>query len=114
MQECRDIDFFGIFLFTAGLLLFIMGLSWGGVQYPWKSAHVISTIVIGFCTCVAFVLYGMAPSNRFYRASVTSHRRALRPPKAAHYSNAPVQKFGLFQPCRRDNGWRYDVLFYQR
>ena len=59
MQELRDLDFGGMFLFIAGLLLFLMGLSWGGSLYPWKSAHVIATIVIGFVLCVIFVLYGM-------------------------------------------------------
>ncbi|KAK6423434.1 hypothetical protein LTR95_016530 [Oleoguttula sp. CCFEE 5521] len=34
-----------------------MGLSWGGTSYPWKSAHVIATIVVGFACLVAFVLY---------------------------------------------------------
>jgi len=34
-----------------------MGISWGGSYYPWKSAHVIGTIVIGFLALVAFVLY---------------------------------------------------------
>jgi sterol desaturase/sphingolipid hydroxylase (fatty acid hydroxylase superfamily) len=33
-----------------------MGISWGGSYYPWKSAHVIATIVVGFFL-VAFVLY---------------------------------------------------------
>ena len=30
MQQLKDFDFVGMFLFTAGLLLFLMGLSWGG------------------------------------------------------------------------------------
>jgi hypothetical protein len=34
-----------------------MGISWGGSYYPWGSAHVIATIVVGFCSLVAFVLY---------------------------------------------------------
>jgi len=34
-----------------------MGISWGGSYYPWKSAHVITTIVVGFLSLVAFVLY---------------------------------------------------------
>ena len=34
-----------------------MGVSWGGSYYPWKSAHVIATIVVGFLSLVAFVLY---------------------------------------------------------
>jgi hypothetical protein len=37
----------GIFLWTAGLTLFLVGVSWGGVIYPWKSAAVISSMVIG-------------------------------------------------------------------
>lgn len=37
----------GIFLWTAGLTLLLMGISMGGTIYPWKSAAVISTLVIG-------------------------------------------------------------------
>jgi MFS family permease len=57
MEQFRRQDFVGFFLFTGGLLLFIMGLSWGGSVYPWKSAHVIATIVVGFLCLVGFVLY---------------------------------------------------------
>lgn len=34
-----------------------MRISWGGSYYPWKSTHVIATILIGFLSLVAFVLY---------------------------------------------------------
>lgn len=47
----------GIFLWTAGLTLFLMGISWGGVIYPWKSAAVISSIVIGFVLLVVLFVY---------------------------------------------------------
>ena len=30
-QEIQELDYVGIFLYTAGLLIFLMGLSWGGV-----------------------------------------------------------------------------------
>ena len=30
----------------------------GGCLYPWHSAHVISTLVVGIVFRVAFVLYG--------------------------------------------------------
>lgn len=36
---------------------FIIGLSWGGSSYPWKSAPVISTIIIGFFLLVALFIY---------------------------------------------------------
>lgn len=57
MEQLKRQDFVGFVLFVGGLLLFIMGLSWGGSVYPWKSAHVIATIVVGFVALVAFVLY---------------------------------------------------------
>jgi len=40
MQVFKDFDFIGCLLFTAGLLLFVMGLSWGGSLYAWKSGYV--------------------------------------------------------------------------
>jgi hypothetical protein len=39
------------------LTLFILGLNWGEVTYPWKSAAIISTIVIGFLCIVALFIY---------------------------------------------------------
>lgn len=59
MQELRDIDYVGIFLFTGGSLLFLLGISWGGVMYIWSSAYVIGTLVSGAIALFAFVLYGM-------------------------------------------------------
>lgn len=56
-QVIEDFDFIGLILFVGGLLIFLMGISWGGSYYPWKSAHAIATIVIGFLTLVAFILY---------------------------------------------------------
>ncbi|OAL44211.1 TRI12-domain-containing protein [Pyrenochaeta sp. DS3sAY3a] len=64
-QELKDIDITGIILFTGGLLLFLMGLSWGGQLYEWSSAHVIATMVVGFIMLVAFVLWELyAPLSR--------------------------------------------------
>ncbi|KAK5117986.1 hypothetical protein LTR62_004030 [Meristemomyces frigidus] len=56
-QQFMRQDFLGLVLFIGGLILFIMGLSWGGIAYPWGSAHVIATIVVGFTLLVAFVLW---------------------------------------------------------
>ncbi|KXT16599.1 hypothetical protein AC579_6654 [Pseudocercospora musae] len=43
-------DWIGLLLFSGGLCIFIFGLNWGGVLYPWSSAHVIATMVIGAIT----------------------------------------------------------------
>jgi len=53
----EDFDLIGLVLLVGGLLIFLMGISWGGSYYAWKSPHVIATIVIGFFALVAFVLY---------------------------------------------------------
>lgn len=57
-QQFRELDWGGLFLYTAGLVIFLVGLSWGGQTYPWASAHVVSTIVVGGITLIAFALYG--------------------------------------------------------
>lgn len=57
-EQFKRTDFGGLFLFTAGLLLFTMGLSLGGNPYPWKSARVLSLIIVGACSLVVFGLWG--------------------------------------------------------
>lgn len=58
MEQIKRIDYVGLILFTGGLSVFLIGLSWGSGSYPWSSAHVITTIVVGGVSLVAFVLYG--------------------------------------------------------
>jgi hypothetical protein len=53
----RNFDYAGTALYTGGLLVFMMGLNWGGSVYAWSSAYVIATIVAGLAALVAFVLY---------------------------------------------------------
>ncbi|KAF2839352.1 MFS general substrate transporter [Patellaria atrata CBS 101060] len=53
----KNFDYFGTVLYTGGLLILLMGLSWGGGVYPWNSSHVIATIVVGFVALVAFVVW---------------------------------------------------------
>jgi MFS family permease len=57
MQWVKNFDYIGLFLFTAGLVLFILGLSSGGSLYPWKDAHVVAPLVVGFLCLVALFAY---------------------------------------------------------
>jgi MFS family permease len=57
MHWIKHFDYIGGLLFTGGILLFLMGLSWGGSVHPWKSAHVIGCMVVGFITCITFVMW---------------------------------------------------------
>ena len=43
-----ELDYVGLLLFTAGATLFLVGLNFGGRQYPCASAAVIAIIIVGF------------------------------------------------------------------
>jgi MFS family permease len=43
----RSIDWLGTFLIIGGTLMFLFGMEFGGVNYPWASATVICLIVFG-------------------------------------------------------------------
>lgn len=53
----KNFDWGGLILYTAGLVLFILGLSSGGSLYPWKDARVIAPLVVGFLCLVALFVY---------------------------------------------------------
>lgn len=56
-QQLLELDYVGFVLFTGGLIVFLLGLSWGGTIHPWKSGHVIGSLVAGSVALIAFVLY---------------------------------------------------------
>lgn len=53
LQLMKELDYLGLILFTAGCLFVLLGLNWGGGLYPWKSGHVIGTIIAGALCFVA-------------------------------------------------------------
>ncbi|KAF2006282.1 fungal trichothecene efflux pump [Amniculicola lignicola CBS 123094] len=54
LKQLKTLDWVGIFLFTTGLVVFLIGLNWGGSAYPWKSGHVLGALFAGFFTLVLF------------------------------------------------------------
>ncbi|EMC94822.1 hypothetical protein BAUCODRAFT_74239 [Baudoinia panamericana UAMH 10762] len=56
-EVLAQIDYVGGILSVAGMLLFMMGMQWGGYQYPWKSAHVLVPLILGIALLVAFFLW---------------------------------------------------------
>ncbi|GMF76165.1 unnamed protein product [Aspergillus oryzae] len=46
----KSIDWIGIVLIMGGTLMFLFGLEYGGITYPWDSATVICLIVFGVVT----------------------------------------------------------------
>ncbi|KIW03535.1 uncharacterized protein PV09_05296 [Verruconis gallopava] len=56
-QQIKNFDYIGTVLFLGGFITFLLGLSWGGSVYPWKSAHVIATMVVGGIILIIFTLW---------------------------------------------------------
>ncbi|WQF78906.1 Putative sugar transporter, major facilitator transporter Str1/Tri12, MFS transporter superfamily [Colletotrichum destructivum] len=52
-QLLKELDYIGIFLWTTGLTLLLLGVSWGGVMFPWGSPATISSLTIGTALLVA-------------------------------------------------------------
>lgn len=55
----RRIDYVGGLLSIGGLLLFMMGVQWGGYQYKWSSPHVLVTLILGLVMIVGFIIWEM-------------------------------------------------------
>jgi MFS family permease len=65
LRGCVSIDFFGTGTFVVGVLLIILATSWGGSEYPWRSAQVLVPLIIGPLLLAVFVVYQklMAPGK---------------------------------------------------
>ncbi|KAG9088057.1 hypothetical protein FS749_002457 [Ceratobasidium sp. UAMH 11750] len=57
LKKLAKVDFIGAALALLGTTTLVLGISWGGSEYPWNSGHVIGTLVTGAVTSVAFVLW---------------------------------------------------------
>ena len=56
-QEVKALDYGGLALYFGGLVLVLLGFTWAEGAYPWKSAHVIASLVVGLVALVAFGIY---------------------------------------------------------
>jgi len=71
MRQLKEIDWAGIMLYTSGLAVTLIGLTWGGTPaHPWKGASVLAPVSVGTCTVLGFL---------FYNFKITSH--PLFPPE---------------------------------
>lgn len=64
-QLLREMDYVGIFLFITGGTLFLLGVNFGGRNYPWKSPQVIAPIVVGLCSYIALGFYETRPRLKY-------------------------------------------------
>jgi MFS family permease len=56
-RQLLEFDWVGAFLLTAGCVVFLLGLNWGGGIYPWTSAYVLAPVLTGAFVLVCFVFW---------------------------------------------------------
>lgn len=57
VARLKTIDFGGQMLFMFGFGLIILGLTWGGVTYPWSSGPVVASLALGIVITGGFFLW---------------------------------------------------------
>ncbi|KAJ7066027.1 iron permease [Mycena amicta] len=70
-EKLGEVDWIGNAIVIAGSALAIIGLTWGGIRFPWGSAQVLAPLIIGLVTLVVF---------GFYEARVKAPVRPTVPP----------------------------------
>lgn len=66
-QELKELDYVGAFLFIAGLVVFLFGLSSGGTSYPWDAAGTLVPLILGlFVFLSAFVYDFLVPKDPLF------------------------------------------------
>ncbi|EIW57898.1 iron permease [Trametes versicolor FP-101664 SS1] len=56
-EKLARIDWRGNLIIIIGTTLALVGLTWGGIQFPWNSAHVLAPLIIGGIFIAAFFIY---------------------------------------------------------
>ncbi|EMD32296.1 hypothetical protein CERSUDRAFT_119013 [Gelatoporia subvermispora B] len=57
VEKVKKVDFIGQTLIMGSTAACVIALAWGGVTFPWKSAHVLVPLVVGLVGLVAFGVY---------------------------------------------------------
>ncbi|KAI9063905.1 iron permease [Trametes sanguinea] len=62
-EKMSRVDWIGNFLIIAGTTLALVALTWGGIQFPWSSTHVIAPLIVGGVLVVVFFAYEILVPN---------------------------------------------------
>ena len=75
--KIRQLDWLGFFLFIVGLTSFILGITMGGVLYPWTSWRILFPIVLGLLVLIAFFTYESKPVEPIIPYRVLQNRTGI-------------------------------------
>ena len=98
LKQLKTLDWMGIVLFSTGLVVFLIGMNWGGSAYPWKSGHVLGALFAGFGTLVAFCFweafapgleYPLIPLRLFRNIQYDANVACASLAAIVYYANSP-------------------------
>ncbi|KAI4913617.1 hypothetical protein J4E90_005336 [Alternaria incomplexa] len=117
LKQLKTLDWMGIFLFSTGLVVFLIGMNWGGSAYPWKSGHVLGALFAGFATLVAFCFweayapgleYPLIPLRLFRNIEYDANVACASLAAIVYYANSiiwPTMVSSLFTTDITKIGW---------
>ncbi|KAF7310094.1 Iron permease [Mycena indigotica] len=80
-SKLAQVDWLGNLIVIAGTTLAIVGLTFGGIRFPWASAQVLAPLVIGFVLLIVFGFYEVYlvtdPVRPTTPADIMSNRTSL-------------------------------------
>ncbi|KAJ6620570.1 MFS general substrate transporter [Mycena sp. CBHHK59/15] len=56
-EKLSRMDWIGNAIIISSTSAAIIGLTWGGVQYPWSSSRVLVPLILGLCGVIVFFIY---------------------------------------------------------
>lgn len=116
LRQLLDFDWLGMFLFTSGLTVFLIGLNWGGSAYPWSSGHVLGAFFAGIAGMVAFCVweaycpheYPLMPMSLFQNVKYDAIVACAAVGAMVYYSGTviwPTMVGALFTTDVQEIGW---------
>ncbi len=77
-HKVRRVDMVGSLLFIGGSASFLIGLTWGGVQFPWKGVQVLVPLFLGIASVALAVVWEFKGATEpFLRLSLFRNRSSV-------------------------------------
>ncbi|EIW57867.1 Mfs1.1 [Trametes versicolor FP-101664 SS1] len=77
-HKLARIDWLGNALIIAGTTLVLIAVTWGGIRFPWDSAHVLGPLITGAVLLLIFLVYERTvPSEPTFPLDVLANRTSL-------------------------------------
>lgn len=80
VRRTNEVDWLGAFMFVGSLTACLVGISWGGIQFPWKSPATLVPIALGSsCLAVFFVRREVSVTLEFGRICFARRATSTQP-----------------------------------